>query len=133
MTVYATQADLALLGIAADAYASMDPAVLDAALLRASSMADEYIAQRFTLPLTAWSQQLKSSVCAIAVHDLLAIRGYNPAMGADEVVRLRYDDAMRWLRELRNGDVAGIGLVDSTPTTDETHHVVVVSAPSRRW
>ncbi|MFO0559060.1 MAG: phage protein Gp36 family protein [Polyangiales bacterium] len=130
---YAIAADLERFGIASDALATLPPTTIDAALDRASAVADEYLAQRFALPLAAWSEQLRAAVCAIAAHDLLAIRGYNPTLGGDEVARLRYEDAMRWLREVRDGSAAGMGLIDASPSESETRHGAVVSRRRRGW
>jgi phage gp36-like protein len=134
VTVYATAADLEKYAAGSSAFASMPSDTVNAALSAASALADEYLAQRFTLPLTAWSDKLRSAVCALAAHELFGVRGYNPELGPDEVIRQRHDDALRWLREVRDGDAAGIGLTDSTPAETETRHVVVVtSRPRRGW
>lgn len=133
MTVYATTADIETYGVGGSAFAGVAPEALSDALARASAIADEYLSQRFALPLTAWSAQLRGAVVSIAVHELFGVRGYNPEIGPDAVVRQRFDDAMRWLREVRDGSAAGVGLVDSSPSDAETRHIAVVSRQPRGW
>lgn len=71
----------------------------------ASSEADGYLASRVALPLTAWGEDLRRHVCSIAGYRLILGRGFNPAEGANEALRLAYEDAMRWLRDVSHGTV----------------------------
>lgn len=133
MTVYATQADLESHGVGGSAFAELPSNVIEDALSSASATADEYLAQRFALPIVSWGTQLRAAVASIAAHQLFGVRGYNPSLGPDEVVRQRFKDAMDWLRDVREGSAAGVGIVDSSPSDTETRHVIVVSRPRRGW
>ena len=57
------------------------------------------------------------------------------ARGADEIVRLRHDDAMRWLREVHAGKVRPVGMVgtatDTDPSPRRRSHLVVQT--DRGW
>jgi phage gp36-like protein len=83
---------------------------------------------RFGVAVAA--DDLRAQVCAIAAYLALSVRGFRP-QSEDENVRLRYEDAMRWLRELAAGRVDP-GLIDSTPATEDGG-VVSFSAPPRGW
>ncbi len=135
MAAYATPTDLERLGLNATALASLGAPVVAAQLEATSRMADGYLGNAFPLPLTAWSDELRAAVCKIAVFELLSTRGYDPARGADEIVRLRHDDAMRWLREVHAGKVRPVGMVgtatDTDPSPRRRSHLVVQA--DRGW
>lgn len=132
MTRYAEIADRDRLGIGAAAFAGVPFATVEAALDAASATADGYLRDRYELPLSSWSDDLRAAVCHIATWMLLANRGYDPARGADEVVRLQYEDAMRWLRDVGSGRVRLGSVVDATPSVDEGDTLVVTNR-SRGW
>lgn len=102
---YATRTQLGQFGIRAAALAGINNDDQDAALEAASDLADSYLRSRFTLPLTAWQDDLRRVVCNIAAYDMLSSRGYNPDAGADSNVRQRYEDAIRWLEGVASGRV----------------------------
>ena len=103
MADYATLPDLVNLGIAGQAIATITNQARLAAIAAASRLADSYLAARFTLPLIAWQQDLTRAVVAIATYDLMSQRGFSPAPGSDENIRLRYEDAIRWLEKIAAG------------------------------
>ena len=120
MTAYATSTDLARFGVGALATAGMASGDLDAAMLAAAAVAESYLAVAYTLPLTSWGDDLRRAVCMIAAWDILGgNRGFNPEQGSDTAVRLRYEDAIRWLERVASGAVVPVGIVDSTPTENE--------------
>jgi len=100
MADYATLPDLVNLGIAGQAIASITTQARLAAITAASRLADSYLASRFTLPLVAWQQDLTRAVVNITTYDLMSQRGFSPAPGSDENIRLRYEDAIRWLEKV---------------------------------
>lgn len=100
MSSYAVPEDLAKYGIAATAIASIPSDVQQAALDSASELADSYFRSRYLLPFTKWGNDVRRVVAVLATYDLLVVRGYNPASGADINLRLRYDDALAWLRQV---------------------------------
>jgi phage gp36-like protein len=67
------------------------------------------------------------NVCQIAAFFLMTFRGYRPG-GADEVVRLRYEDAIRWCRDIAGGLITPAGIFDSAPTRREGAPDVVSGA-----
>ena len=64
---------------------------------------DTYIGQRYDLPLPSTPPVLRGKVVDIAVWNLFARRGLG---NADEVVRERYKNALRWLEQLSVGKVS---------------------------
>lgn len=73
------------------------------ALEDASAEADAYIGQRYDLPLPSTPPVLRGKVVDIAVWNLFARRGLGEA---DEVVRERYKNAVKWLEQLAVGKVS---------------------------
>lgn len=104
-TAYATPEQLAQLSVAARAIAGIPTADKEAALLANSRRADGYLAQQFTVPLSAWNEDLSRAVCDWTTYDLLSVRGYNPEAPGDVNVRLRALDATRWFEAIAAGEV----------------------------
>lgn len=127
---YATRADLTRLSLPAAALAGVPEADQDAALEAASDLADSYLAARYTLPLVSWQDDLRRAVCAIAAYDLMVRRGFSP-QGADEQLRLRYEDALRWLDLVARGLVSP-AIEDSAPG-DDGAGPVGYTRPKRGW
>ena len=97
MTQYATRDDLVTFGgMNAVAIQNIDDAVVNAALDAASETADGYMRGRFSLPLLAWDQGIKTHTAYIAAYNIITQRGMNPGAGADVTFRMRYEDAVRW-------------------------------------
>lgn len=132
MADYAEEADLALYGPASGALEDIDSATKEAALDAACDVANGYLGNAFVLPITAHGADLTRHVVAIAVWDLMTgVRGMNPD-GSDETIRMRYDDAIRWLERVADGRLRPAGLVDSTPDVFEGASFVVTT-PKRGW
>jgi phage gp36-like protein len=127
---YATQDDLFRLGLPEGALRGVSPSAIEDALEAASRLADSYLRARYALPLTAWDEALTRAVAAIAAYDLMAVRGYDPARGADEVLRLRYEDAIRWLERVAAGEVTP-EVEDSTPDVHEG--IFHAKTSPKRW
>jgi phage gp36-like protein len=130
---YATRTDLDALGYPSATLAGVSTTIQDDALDAASSLADGYLVRRFTLPLSAWGDDLRRAVVHIAAWDLLCRRGFSPNRDADDVVQVRHDQAMRWLRDVSAGRVEPQGVTDASPTVTDTFGVVVTSRPRRGW
>lgn len=131
MPTYATRADLPRHGLPAALLATIAAADQDAALAKASRDADGYLGKRFTLPLTAWGEDLGARVCAIAAYDLLSVRGMNPD-GSDKHIADRNAEAVAWLAGVAAGRIEPAGIVDSTPAVHEGGAVVCTRA-RRGW
>jgi phage gp36-like protein len=112
---YCTTDDLAKYGVSAVALSPIDPLVQAAACDAASEVVDSYFRDRYKLPLSAWGVDVTRNTAIIAVYDLLVVRGYNPSAGADVNVRLRYEDAMKWLLQVARQEVQA----NVTPTQDQ--------------
>ena len=98
---YATRADLEAIGINPVAFQNVSDANVDAALLAASEECDNYMQARYRVldaPLVSWGTDLRRLVCKIAAYTLMAVRGYNPAAGADVYIRMGYEDTIDTLK-----------------------------------
>lgn len=115
-TQYATQTDLAQLGLSPGALQNVLSATQDAALQAASAIADSYLESRYDLPLTSWGKDLVRVVCFIAAYDLLTSRGYSP-QSPDDHIRQRYVDALAWLQEVSAGTQSVSHVADSSVNT----------------
>ena len=134
MTRYASTTDLGRLGVATQALSGLDAATREDALDACSSLADGYLSGRYTLPLSAWADDLRLHVAGMAAFRLLAARGYDPNRGADAAIRMLWDDAIRWLERVSSGSVTPAGIVDATPEEqEEIPHVAAVTNASRGW
>lgn len=115
MSSYAAPADLVKYGISSAALQGISSTDQQEAIDGASELADGYFRSRYSLPLTAWGKDVRRVVSIIAVYDLLVIRGYSPAAGADINLRARYEDALDWLARVSRQEVQA----DVTPTQDQ--------------
>lgn len=73
------------------------------ALVDAGNEADTYIGQRYDLPLPSTPPVLRGKIVDITIWNLFARRGLGDA---DEVVRERYKNAVKWLEQLAVGKVS---------------------------
>lgn len=134
MPRYATTTDLARIGIAANTLASIETAAKEDALDACSSLADGYLSGRYTLPLSAWGDDLRLHVAGMAAFRLLAARGYDPNRGADAAIRLLWEDAIRWLERVAAGTVTPAGITDATlEEAEELPSFAMVTNTSRGW
>ena len=135
MAVYADRTDLARHGTSAQSLAQIDPAEQDEALLTMSAVADDYLRERFPLPLTAWSRSLRMHVAAMAAYELLSVRGYN-VDSSDKILKERFDAAIAWLGRCTLGQLTPQGTVGTETETDDGEAVwggaAVASSPRRR-
>jgi len=107
---YATQADMiALFGenivinlTDRAATGSINTAVLASAITSAEGEIDSYIGAVYELPLPSTTDMLMTVCCNIARFRLMALE-------ASEEVKIRYEDSIRWLRDVARG-VATLGL-----------------------
>lgn len=127
---YATLEDLTRLGLPERALAGIPQEALEAALEGASRLADSYLQARYRLPLSAWGADLRRAVAILAAYDILSVRGFAPE-GPDEHLRLRAEDAIRWLEGVAKGLITPVGIEDATPDTLDTG-VAVFTSP-KRW
>lgn len=98
---YATINDLLLYGLPQTALGQLTNAQQLAALDNASAVVDSYLRGRYVLPITNWGIEIIEATVKIAAYNLLQVRGYNPASGADINIRNRYDDAIMFLNKVQ--------------------------------
>lgn len=127
---YASPADLEALGLPARALQGVPQGDIALALEAASALADSYLRARYRLPLQSWGRELARAVVAIAAYDLMSRRGFNPERPEDENLRLRYEDAIRWLEAVAAGRIDP-GVVQAPPP-GETGAYHATTTP-RKW
>lgn len=88
---------------------------------------NQLTASKYVPPFTSWDDSLRQDVANIAAWNLLSAVGFNPESGPDSVVRTRFEDSKK---NLKNAHY--VNLVDSTPDEDEGGGYVVSSA-ARNW
>lgn len=100
MGAYATLADLyvvmpvAIMGTVSTA---RQQAMLDAR----NDFADDKLRARYLLPLqTPYPPSLVQHICQLAAWDIARARGFNPAAGADVVIREQADLAFKWFDDV---------------------------------
>lgn len=132
---YADRTDLPRHGLNARLLEEVPTADQDEALQTASEEADDYLRDRFSLPLTTWSRSLRKHVCALAAYELQVVRGYN-VDSSDKELRRRYDDAIAWLKNCSLGQLTPQGALGTVTADDdgtaEAGGAAVSSRPRRR-
>ena len=102
---YASIDDFRSCGLPAPALANLELMQVQAALLRASRIADTFLRDAGVLPLKCpYDPALTLWVCWIASYMLLSTRGFNPNQaGADNIVVMNYREAIDSLKRVANG------------------------------
>lgn len=104
-------------------------AAITDALAQATSEADSYIAQRYATPVANRPRVLEVHVINIACHHLAATQDR-----MTEIIRQRYEDAMRWLKDVAAGK-AKLGPGDDgqggTISEAAPQHIIIDSAEPR--
>ncbi|MDX1527051.1 MAG: DUF1320 domain-containing protein [Gammaproteobacteria bacterium] len=137
MPAYADTSDFCLHGLPEAAVD--DDAAVQASLSAASRTIDSYLSARtkepkYSVPLDPYPDSIKECACKIAAWEYVSGNRGRQTGGPDEMIRLRYEDAMRWLRELRDGKVDLIGIEGETaPTEVTTTELEVYSDDLRGW
>lgn len=106
-----------------------DPEKLTACV-RASGLADSYLAKRLVLPLVSWGDDLRSMVSDIARWRALKDRGFDPSNVGDGTIIQAKKDAMAWLALVSTGEVELVGATDSSPTVEEASPLVESDTPA---
>lgn len=115
--MYCDREQLALYGLPPKALARFTSEEQDRALEAASWTIDGYLRTRYNMPIVRWGLDLTRCTASIASYDLMVQKGFDPGLAADEQLRLRYQDALNWLRSVQNG-VIDPGLIDSSTESD---------------
>lgn len=147
MAAYATVDDLTLIGLPAKNVTSVQSAdAVEAALESASRFADSYLTSRYVLPLVQWDGALTQAVASIAAFNIMRARGFAPGVQDAETLRIGYDYAVDWLKNVSKGmaTLSGATNADSaSPQVGESSSAGVVqggagnvfqlSRPTRGW
>lgn len=123
-TILITDAELLGMAMGSEALSGIDVAVRDQARSSASAVTLSYVKKRYTLPLIQWGDDLRQAAAKIAAWDLLSRRGFNPGSRSDVQIHARYMTAIKWLEDVRGGDVEPIDIIDSTPSVSEAGPLV---------
>lgn len=129
---YATRTDLTTHGLSSAALGSISTTAQDAALDAASATADSYLRARYSPPVAGYGVDLTRAVCSLAAWDLLSVRGYDPQRGGDEALRLRAEDALRWLRDVSSGKASLSGITESE-SESWPEYIGAMSDDPRGW
>ena len=108
------------------------------AIMAASEEANMDVGQKYGLPLTAWGYDLKRLVAKLTAYSLAQVRGYNPALPAEDTFRIAYEQAKKDLRDVANGrkqlDVVGQNSQAAAQTNQSTGPVLMSPAlPANFW
>jgi phage gp36-like protein len=132
----ATLADLYRLGISSDVLAqsprSGDTATQSQAIDSASEYALGKIGGRYKRPLVSWQDDLRQAVCKLAAYELLCIRGFNPAAGADINILERRNQADAWLTSVARQEISPdiVGAANQSPQFDNPR---IVTSIQQGW
>lgn len=119
--------------IPSDAFAGLTSDQITEALLWASSEADSYMRNRYTLPLVApYDESLKAKVADVAAWRLSKRLGFRPGSGNNENIELSYEKAIDWFTLLSKGLVR-LGCLDSTPDVDEEGSLAISEQKKNNW
>ena len=97
-TPFATRSLLPNYGIPAAALGNVTTTQQDACMVSATDEMYTYLAGRWPIPFVSWDDSITAKCCEIAAYKIVCIRGFNPAAGADMVLRQRYEDAIEWCK-----------------------------------
>lgn len=129
MSSYATLEDFKLYGLSGPAWENLVSSDVQHVLDAASSLADSYLNSRFSVPIASPPESLKEAVCRIAAYNLPSVVGYNPE-GQTENIRLRYEDAIRWLEGVSKNLITPPGMSEPAGSVTGSGGVPFVVAPS---
>jgi phage gp36-like protein len=127
--VYATIDDLDGTGIPPASLVGVKLQAVQKMLMRVSRIADTYLRDRYHLPLRCpIDPALTQWVVDISVWYLMKFRGFNPNAGQiDMAVRMGYDDAIKSLTRVANGQQQ-LCVRQASPVSDQP---AVATSPSR--
>jgi phage gp36-like protein len=128
MSAYATLNDLYAYGAPQTAFGSLSDATKNAALADASDEVDERFGGRYALPLITWSISITRYTAVIAAYNLLVVRGYNPAAGADPAFETRYNRTLRDLELVQKQQLHPVVTPQTTQNTIYAQPTVISSS-----
>jgi phage gp36-like protein len=116
-------------GVPAAAMANVPLSAQRSSLMRASRLADTFLRDRYSLPLKCpYDPILVQYVCHVATWYNMSFRGFNPnAQQIDMVIRMNYDDAVKGLTRIANGQQQ-LAVRETAPAATQPE---VATSPSR--
>lgn len=124
---YATVAQLYIYGAPEKSFGQLSTEQKEGAITAASDVVDTYFRGRYQLPLVTWDISVTENTCRIAAYNLLSIRGYNPASGADVNILSRYEQAIEWLNKVQRQQ-AHPNVTPSFADSPTYHQPMVISS-----
>ena len=121
---YITPADVGA-AVAPTTFANIPTDIVQSKVDDANALAEGYLGVRYSLPLANPGADLRRQIVNIAVYDLMSWKGFNPESGRDMNFRVRYEDAIKWLKGVADGNVTPVGIVDSTPIVSEAAPIIL--------
>lgn len=116
MSAYASLAQLYTYGAPEKSFGQLTDDQKNNELEASSRYVDTFLRGRYSLPLIAWGVEITEATCKVAAYNLMNVRGYNPASGADANLQLRYQETVNWLRLIQKQQAHP----DVTPQPDNT-------------
>ncbi len=106
-----------------DDVATPDTIALDNAFAKASSEMDSYLGVQYDTPISPVPDILERYCVDMGIY----LASVDAGTGTDEK-RLRYDDALKWLRAVAKGDAVLVGA-----DAPEEEHLPEISGPTRAF
>lgn len=102
-TSYATADEFKESGLPPVALLGLDDAIITKCIERASGLVDSYIGARFKLPLASYGADIKQATIDLAAFWTMKRRGFQPGAADAETVRMSFEDAVKWLKDVQSG------------------------------
>lgn len=99
-----------------------------AACMAASAIADSFLSSQFALPLATYDVSLVMQVCNIAAWILHLQYGMNPNAPIDQIIQLRYENAIAWLTAISKSTISP-NWTDASGTDDAAGDFVISDKP----
>lgn len=128
--LYCKKEDVTSLGIGKSAVKSIEVGNLEAPIEPASRVIDSYlrkamfpetITPRYVLPLIRVGSDIKECCAVLVAWRVLKVVGFNANVPAHELLRLDYEDKIKWLEGIAAGKVS--------PDVDDSSDPAVVVEP----
>ncbi len=126
---YASRADMVVYGMSKNVLDAITEDMKLRALVAASAEMSTNLSVSFTLPLTAWGEDITKHTAILAVWT--AVSG-NFREGVDQTLIDLKEDTVRFLARIGDGRLRPKTIIDSTPDVEEDS-AVVASSPARNW
>lgn len=114
--VYCTPTDLVTFVAPSAAWGTITATEKADAILSATAMVNSYLQARYDLPVSAWGRDIRRAAAILAGYDLLLTRSLFRDDTQRANLQLQYEQVIKWLEAVRDGQATPDGLVDNTPT-----------------